>query len=1070
MNNTQSKKEISLVDTSMNICINYLINDITKVSLQRFIAGIIAELIFKYDWEDIKNDNSNISNYIKKLTECNKRRITTLKSYNRESLYMYIENILDIESCIVLLPKGTRCWAYEFDEINHIISLDAFLKWKNDFEIKYNRPYNAPELPTCGCNTYINEKGAEKEPRNVQRKVTKNNPNKEQTESIKRDIIRLYDNLVCTRGGDNVVDNFEYIWEWKISEQEYNEIIETLLKEECKKYINKLIFDNRKILFIVVAYVAERFKREWNANDGNDNALRLLGLGNNSKEIAEEYFNKTQERIFKHSQSNEGEWLESLRMEGGLPIKRINSSDSGLSKFAEKLWHDPNSAIEYLKIKIKNQTLKYSYNNNLSVYKFVNTLKSSIDNLSNIFHEDDINSELVTKFAEMLKEGRSKVRETSKFDLKYNVWKFYHEFVIYRKVVLKSAGEYDEPKELISISRIKEQWEIENPTYVFKLEIGGEKYLFTQWKFEGEDYYRSTTGLTEFALQPIKGPNYHLPKEDIYYIPIDENGKEGEKIRIRCSFNHKKNFFNFSSNNKLNWDSGSRKYFSAVLLTKKYKIEGCIKEDIEFGNNFRWIEYFDYLKVDDTYIYADKFTVFPQDNAVHTIKKHNFIRKIEYCKGEERKEVFILSSEKIEANNFVKRDNYGNIINVERIGNVDNSQTQGYTRLKMDGISFDAFILPETIRIRRNVKSGNIIIDGCDFSVIDNWVQRGGNTIYDKYNDDNKQKEVINIKLFLNKETEDCLSLEIVRPLDCKNKILGSYILSIEESIPKKFGSKYKIRIFDENGVRYTDDYSTKKKYSDEIQKYKKQFYYITQLKEEKNLEFIYITIDGNKQLQEETLSIKSRTLIEQNNNEYKVIKNVEQSDTGVIIQSLQNKSTELTYYEPTYIGGIKEILKNIPAIDRLEMTIKHQLYYDVLHFKEEFTPQFFIDYCNYCEAKKKNINWSFLWDIAEYFGIDWILIGRKAWRNVAKRSEVKKRDLIRTLFMHSPNANYLEYLIEHFWEFRTTQHRGRMTFLEKLLNEDDFNNTVWREDFSNIEEEAKRLELKRLTNKRTII
>ena len=129
-----------------------------------------------------------------------------------------------------------------------------------------------------------------------------------------------------------------------------------------------------------------------------------------------------------------------------------------------------------------------------------------------------------------------------------------------------------------------------------------------------------------------------------------------------------------------------------------------------------------------------------------------------------------------------------------------------------------------------------------------------------------------------------------------------------------------------------------------------------------------------------------------------------------------------------------------------------------------------FIDYCNYCEAKKKNINWSFLWDIAEFFGIDWILIGRKAWRNVAKRSEVKKRDLIRTLFTHSPNANYLEYLIEHFWEFRTTQHRGRMTFLEKLLNEDDFNNTVWREDFSNIEEEAKRLELKRLTNKRTII
>lgn len=1065
MPNQQPKNNISLIDTSMNFCINYLIKDITKVSLQRFIAGIVAELIFKYDWKDIKNDYSDISNYIKNLTEFNKRRFTILKNYDRESLYLYFENTLENAICVRLLPKGLKCWAYEFDEKNYTISLDAFLNWKNDFETKYNRPYNAPELPVCGKNTYTCEKKTEKELRKANRSITTNHINKEQAESAKRDIIRLYDNLLSARGGENIVDKFEYVWEWKISEKEYNDISCMLLDEKYKTHLSKLIFDNRKILFIVVAYVAERFKREWNANDGNDNALRLLGLGNNSKEIAEEYFNKTQERIFKHSQSNEGEWLESLRMEGGLPIKRINSSDSGLSKFAEKLWHDPDSAIEYLKKEIKNQTLKYSYNNKLSVYKFVNTLKSSIDNLSNIFHEDDINSELVTKFAEMLKEGRSKGRETSKFDLKYNVWKFYNEFVIYRNVVLKSAGEYDEPKELISISRIKEQWEIENPTYVFKLEIGGEKYLFTQWKFEGKDYYRSTTGLTEFALQPIKGPNYHLPKEDIYYIPIDENGKEGEKIRIRCSFNHKKNFFNFSSNNKLNWDSGSRKYFSAVLLTKKYKIEGCIKEDIEFGNNFRWIEYFDYLKVDDTYIYADKFTVFPQDNAVHTIKKHNFIRKIEYCKGEERKEVFILSSEKIEANNFVKRDNYGNIINVERIGNVDNSQTQGYTRLKMDGISFDAFILPETIRIKSNPEKtkGKLVVEGCDFSVVDNWVQRGRNTIHDNYTEDNKQKEVINIKLFLNKEAEDWLSLEIARPLRREDKIIGTHILNIDEPIPKKFASKYKKRIFDENGVRYTDDYSTQKDYTAEIQKYKKQFYYITQLKEEKNLEFIYITIDGNKQLQEETLSIKSRTLIEQNNNEYKVIKNVEQSDTGVIIQSLQNKSTELTYYEPTYIGGIKEILKNISAIDRLEMTIKHQLYYDVLLFKEDINPQFVIKYYYDCKNKNKTIDWPFLWEIARSYNIDWLLIGRKKWRNVANPSQKEERELIKELFKYSSNANELEYLIENYWDLKIGQKkRGNKTFLEKLLNDEDFNITSWPNNLEDVEDNAKILELKK--------
>ncbi len=1075
MNSAQSKKGISLADTSMNFCINYLIKDTIAVSLKRFIAGIISELIFKYDWEDIKNDYSNISNYIKKLTECNKRRITTLKSYNRESLYMYIENILDIESCIVLLPKGTKCWAYEFDEINHIISLDAFLKWKNDFEIKYNRPYNAPELPTCGCNTYINEKGAEKEPRNVQRKVTKNNPNKEQTESIKRDIIRLYDNLVCTRGGDNVVDNFEYIWEWKISEQEYNEIIETLLKEECKKYINKLIFDNRKILFIVVAYIAERFKREWNANNREENALKQLGLDANNivRKIAKEFFANSPKRIFRHeNERGTTEWLESLRMEGGLPIKRIISQNTNLSEFAEKLWHDPGSAIEYLKNRIINQTLKYSYNQKLSVYKFVNTLKDSIDNLSNVFHEDDLNSELIVEFSRILQEGRKKARDSKKFGLKYNIWKFFQEFVVYRNIVLKTSGKYDEPNELISIERIKDEWGI-TPTYVFKLEISSKKYLFTQWKYDSKDYYRSTTGLTEFPLPSIKSPNYHFTDECIYYIPIDENGEEGEKICI-YKFKNEDFYLKFSSDNKMNWCSGSRMEHSAILLTKKCEIKGHFNEIIELGDNFIWIEDFDHITINGKEIYADKFTVLPFPTVYHKITKQPFIRNIEYHNGRDIDNVFILDTTKIKGENFFRQDcetnntvfspnskiEYKLPQNKQYIEFDSENPPQGYTRLRIDGISFSAYLLPPTLSIKRSIGEtyGEIIIYGCNYCVEESWVEVSKNTVVDKYDENNQNKEVI--KLLLNKNEEEWLDLEIVRPLKRNDIIFGDRILSADEIIPQKLASKYKKRIFNEDGIQHIESCSTTLLYTDKIEKYFDQFYYI--IKTEDNLKFIHIKIENNK-LQETPLCIKDKIMEGSNNSVYKCIKGISPNDTGIIIQSLEQNSTELIYYEPILIGNnINEKIRQVPVLNRIRTTMRHGLYFDVLFDKEEIKPQFFINYCQDCKREETDIDWHILWEIATYFNIDWLLFCRKEWRNVANSKDVENRKLIKELFKKSPKASKLKHFIDNYWELKAYIGNkpilGNRSFLGKLLCSRELEEKKWPDNIEKIEEEATEL------------
>lgn len=889
-------------------------------------------------------------------------------------------------------------------------------------------------------------------------------------DSLKNRLCRIYNLMVEARGGTDGVKKLEYIWEWKISHKEYESICNIV--SECSELDNKgqkIIFENINSVFVLAVYVAERYKREWSGNDGSDNAVEKMGI--KSKSLATSFFNtlkKRPELICQYESGKGNAWLDSLRMEGGLPLKYIISSNSTLSKFAKELWHDSDSAIEYLTEKTKNQTLKFSYESKFSVYKFVNKLKDSIDNLSNVFNEDDLNSELIVEFAKILNKEKIKARESKKFTLKYNIWKFFHEFVIYRNIVLKSAEIFEETNELISKERITEQWGI-IPTYVFKLEIGGKKYLFTPWKVENKDYYRSATGITEFPLSPIKGPNFHLTEEDIYYIPIDEDGEEGGKISI-CHFKDEDSYLKFSSDNKLNWNSGSRMKHSAILLTKDCKINGHLNEVVELGHNLKWVEDYDHITIDGKDIYADKFSVLAFPTAFHKFTKQSFIRNIEYSEGKNREKLLILDSTQIKGDKFYRQDCEENNIVFNRNSKIEyklpqrnqyiefdcENPPQGYTRLRIDGISFDAYLLPPNLSIKRKITetNGSITIIGFNYRVEDSWVKVDKNIIIDTYNENNQNKEVI--KLVLNEE----LFLEIVRPLKREDNILNNQILKANEIIPIKFASKYKKRIFDENGIQYIEGCNTTELYTNEI-KENTGFYYIT--KTEKNLEFVYITIDSNNKLQEMPLSIKDKEMPELCNCEYKYIKEHSPNDTGIIIQSLENQSTELTYYKPQLIGNdINKRLRHVSVLDRIRTTMKHRLYFDVLFNKDEIIPQFVISYCNDCKNEKTDIDWSVLWDIAQYFNIDWLLFCRDEWRKVAMKKENEKREWIKELFRNGPNANILNHFIDKYWELKPYKNNrkilGKSSFLGKLLYNKGLAGGTWPEKIEKIEEEAKEL------------
>jgi hypothetical protein len=228
-----------------------------------------------------------------------------------------------------------------------------FINKLKKFELENNRPYPIGDEIVCGKEVW--PKIVDSEP-----KSTHNHPSitqvvEENSHNPKNEICKLYDNLVKKRGGEDVVKEFEYIWQWLISQSEYNNISDTLT--HCRSLNGKeqqVLLESRKCIWVIVAYIAERYKREWNGNNKDyDNPFKELGLAKDdnqatqcAKKVAKSFWGENSPKIFVHESGRNTEWLESLRMEGGLPIKYI--VDKNKLDFTKDIYENPQKAIEAL--------------------------------------------------------------------------------------------------------------------------------------------------------------------------------------------------------------------------------------------------------------------------------------------------------------------------------------------------------------------------------------------------------------------------------------------------------------------------------------------------------------------------------------------------------------------------------------------------------------------------------------------------------------------------------------------------------------------------------------------------
>lgn len=116
--------------------------------------------------------------------------------------------------------------------------------------------------------------------------------------------------------------DYQYFWRNKITSEEYNELKNRI--KECV-YENKRGFAKRYAR-VIALYIAEWYKREYNGNDGKQNAIKAIGLSCRPEEI---WNNSNFPNNYLSGQKN-NRYLDSLYVLGGLPInylihKKFNS-------------------------------------------------------------------------------------------------------------------------------------------------------------------------------------------------------------------------------------------------------------------------------------------------------------------------------------------------------------------------------------------------------------------------------------------------------------------------------------------------------------------------------------------------------------------------------------------------------------------------------------------------------------------------------------------------------------------------------------------------------------------------
>ena len=678
-------------------------------------------------------------------------------------------------------------------------------------------------------------------------KTTNKNKNSSQSKDLPyediKPYIELYNTIVKSRGD---VSGFQYIWQWRISPTEYKDIKKVLRTELPKAKIDNLL-NSKHFVFLIVAYIAEFFKREWDAH-AKKGALTDIGLGNIAKSIVKKYYENWSNIVYKHENSNTQEWLDALYCEGGLPIKYIVNSKDRIQgnrrefvRLCAKLYSNPEESIEGFAENLSVKSIQYSYDKKGSIYHYIESLKDSGNGISRVLCDADLGQEPFVTFCKLLKEGLNRSREEEKFRLKYRVWKYCDEFVVRRSIVMKENAVYGEtPAYIISRKRIEAQWHINNCPYAFWLNVNindekyGKPFHFVSSRRKSADdgiLYRNDTDVIERTLPPLSSV------DDKISVCYQSSDRSEEKSVQHLEFK-KDGYIEFRQESLFEWidKSSARDYYerAAILIDKNrwdlYSVDGITDELniaspidglgwVEFSNNVA-IKSKDGKREKHIYNTTNRIFVGIDDNSRHDITRKSFVSK-EVQKGfvtlvdnNGRVTNAYLVKEPVR---FYAIDDKGNDIKIKEIKykesgvwNYEKYPKTGITKtghiifkIICDGYSVDkhCYILPANAEIRRCFNrdtTGRIKIKNFNCTSINGLESNSDYTIDDAYN--NQPKE--DYKSICIKDGECSYSIAVARPFQRYDLFKRDEIDELNSNVPILNRRQYCIRIINEDGVR----------------------------------------------------------------------------------------------------------------------------------------------------------------------------------------------------------------------------------------------------------------------------
>lgn len=665
--------------------------------------------------------------------------------------------------------------------------------------------------------------------------TTNKNKNSSQSKELPyeelKPYIDLYDTIVKSRGD---VSGLQYIWQWRISPSEYNDI-KVLLTKCPKTKINKLL-NSKHFVFLIVAYLAEFFKREWDAHV-RSKALQNIGLGNIAKSIVKKYYKNNWEHIvYKHENSNTQEWLDALYCEGGLPIQHIfksveankNQGNRGeFVKLCDKLYSHPEEYIEDFADKQRIKSIRYSYRKNGSIYHYIESLKDSENGISRVLCDADLGQEPFVKFCELLKEGLNRSQNKCKFRIKYRIWKAGEKFLVKRLLKMNECNieDYNEsPADKISRKRVEAWLKTSDlpSTFALRLEMG---QLKTCHKFVAvsPEMYRSDVWESEFELSNLTAENISLPIE----VYIENCGQDIDNKVYHEAF-PKVGYIVFRQDNLFEWadKASTRGTFSKSAVLYDTNLWQVSEQEVYSPiPGYAWVEYAESVMLESLtgkktitlYNTKERLWIKPSEDSIHPIAKELFVK---FAPNEDHKV-------KISGNNIdgmavllkhpvrfdvVKSDDGTPIstdlqIEKRRPGESEytsyeyNDNTlEGYVTFRVKGTEkeIEGYILHPGATLSRHLGNKNNL----NGSIIYRHPQRGDTTFNDRwktgeYNDDSVAMEI--------QDGDYSITLDIVRPFDLRERFRGKQLDTENKAIPIRFSKQYQVRVMDNRGVRLID-------------------------------------------------------------------------------------------------------------------------------------------------------------------------------------------------------------------------------------------------------------------------